>query len=97
MLTIQGRTHLFRVRGLKLGAMGIRRISLRGYLYNLNNVKDLAGTCQKADSAGITFITGERGLVIRNDQGVTINLVAQKKGLNLDLVQEGLTFQPAPK
>ena len=32
-----------------------------------------------------------------NDRGVTINLVARQKGLNLDLVQEGLTFQPAPR
>ena len=97
VLTFQGRTHLFRVRGLKVGSVGIRRIALRGDVYNLSNVTDLAGTYQKADPAGITFIVGERGLVIRNDRGVTINLVARQKGLNLDLVQEGLTFQPAPR
>jgi hypothetical protein len=97
VLTFQGRTHLFRVRGLKVGSVGIRRISLRGDVYNLNNINDLSGTYQKADPAGLTFIAGERGLVIRNNQGVTINLVARKKGLNLDLVQEGLTFQPAPR
>jgi hypothetical protein len=97
VLTFQGRTHLFRVRGLKVGSVGIRRASLSGDVYNLTNVNDLAGTYQKADPAGITFIAGERGLVIRNDRGVTINLVARKRGLNLDLVQEGLTFQPAPR
>ena len=96
VLTFQGQTHRFRVRGLKVGAVGIRRLSLSGDVYNLSNVKDLAGTFRKADPAGITFIAGERGLVIRNDQGVTINLVGQKKGLNLDLVRDGLTFQPAP-
>jgi hypothetical protein len=97
VLTFQGRTHLFRVRGLKVGSVGIRRLSLRGDVYNLNNVNDLSGTYQKADPAGLTFIVGDRGLVIRNDRGVTINLVARQKGLNLDLVQEGLTFQPAPR
>jgi len=97
VLTFQGRTHLFRVRGLKVGSVGVRRMSLRGDVYNLNNVNDLAGTYQKADPAGLTFIVGERGLVIRNDRGVTINLTARQKGLNLDLVQEGLTFQPAPR
>ena len=97
VLTFQGRTHRFRVRGLKVGAVGIRRLSLSGDVYNLSNVKDLAGTFRKADPAGITFIAGERGLVIRNDQGVTVNLVGRKKGLNLDLVRDGLTFQPAPK
>ena len=97
VLTFQGRTHLFRVRGLKVMSVGIRRLSLRGDVYNLNNINDLSGTYQKADPAGLTFIVGERGLVIRNDRGVTINLVARQKGLNLDLVQEGLTFQPAPR
>ena len=97
VLTFQGRTHLFRVRGLKVGSVGIRRLSLSGDVYNLNNVNDLSGTYQKADPAGLTFIVGDRGLVIRNDRGVTINLVARQKGLNLDLAQEGLTFQPAPR
>ena len=96
VLTFQDRTHRFRVRGLKVGAVGIRRLSLSGDVYNLSNVKDLAGTFRRADPAGLTFIAGERGLVIRNDQGVTINLVGRKKGLNLDLVRDGLTFQPAP-
>jgi hypothetical protein len=36
-------------------------------------------------------------MVIRNDKGVTINFAGQQKGLNLDLVKEGLTIQPAPK
>ena len=97
VLTFQGRTQRFRVRGLKVGSVGIRRISLQGDVYNLNNINDFAGTYQKADPAGLTFIVGERGLVIRNGQGVTVNLVARKAGLNLDLVQEGLTFQPAPR
>jgi hypothetical protein len=97
VLTFQGRTHLFRVRGLKVLSVGIRRLALSGDVYSLTNINDLAGTYQKADPAGLTFIVGERGLVIRNDKGVTINLVARQKGLNLDLVQEGLTFQPAPR
>jgi hypothetical protein len=97
VLTFQGRTHLFRVRGLKVLSVGIRRLALSGDVYSLTNINDLAGTYQKADPAGLTFIVGERGPVIRNDKGVTINLVARQKGLNLDLVQEGLTFQPAPR
>jgi hypothetical protein len=97
VLTFQGRTHLFRVRGLKVASVGIRRLSLRGDVYNLAHINDFAGTYQKADPAGLTFIVGERGLVIRNDRGVTINLVARQTGLNLDLVKEGLTFQPSPR
>jgi hypothetical protein len=96
VLTFQGKTHLFRVRGLKVLSVGIRTLELNGDVYNLKTLTDLAGTYQKADPAGITFIVGEKGLVIRNSRGVTINIKGLQKGLNVDLVQEGLTIQPAP-
>jgi hypothetical protein len=96
VLTFQGKTHLYRVRGLKVLSVGIRTLALNGDVYNLKQLNDLSGTYQKADPAGITFIVGEKGLVIRNDKGVTINIKGQQKGLNVDLVQEGLTIQPAP-
>jgi len=96
VLTFQGKTHLFQVRGLKVLSVGYREMSLGGDVYNLKNVLDLAGTYQKADPAGLTFIVGEKGLVIRNDKGVTINIKGKEYGVNLDLVQEGLTIQPAP-
>jgi hypothetical protein len=96
VLTFQGKTHLFQVRGLKVLSVGIRTLELNGDVYNLKHLTDLAGTYQKADPAGITFIVGEKGLVIRNSRGVTINIKGLQKGLNVDLVQEGLTIQPAP-
>jgi hypothetical protein len=96
VLTFQGKTHLFQVRGLKVLSVGLRKLSLNGDVYNLKQLTDLAGVYQKADPAGITFIVGEKGLVIRNDKGVTINIKGLQKGLNVDLVQEGLTIQPAP-
>ncbi len=96
VLTFQGKTHLFQVRGLKVLSAGYRKLSVNGDVYNLKNLNDLAGTYQKADPAGITFIVGEKGLVIRNEKGVTINIKGLQKGLNVDLVQEGLTIQPAP-
>jgi hypothetical protein len=95
-LLFQGKAHRFRVRGLKVGSVGIRRIAFRGDVYNLNNVNDFAGTFRNAPP-GLTFIVGERGLVLQNDKGVTLNLVAQQRGLNIDLIPEGLIFQPVPK
>jgi hypothetical protein len=60
--------------------------------FNLKAVDDLEGKYQKADKAGITFIKkGDIGLVVKNDKGVVLNLKAVKKGLELDLVSEGLT------
>jgi hypothetical protein len=35
VLTFQGQTHRFKVRGLKVGSVDIRRLSLSGDVYNL--------------------------------------------------------------
>ena len=61
-------------------------------MFNLKAIDDLQGKYQKADKAGITFIKKEDiGLVVQNDKGVVLNLKAVKKGLELDLMSEGLT------
>ena len=95
VLTFQGKTHLFKVRGLKVMAVGLSKLSVGGDVYNLANLADMTGTFQKADPAGITFIVGEKGLVIQNSKGVTINFKGLRKGLELDLVKEGLLVEPA--
>jgi hypothetical protein len=95
VLTFQGKTHLFKVRGLKVLAVGLTKLSVGGDVYNLNNLADMTGTFQKADPAGLTFIVGERGLVVQNQKGVTVNFKGLRKGLGLDLVKEGLVVEPA--
>lgn len=93
VLTFQGRTYAFKMRGLKLLTVGIKKVSLGGDVYKLKAVNDLAGKYQKADPAGITFIVGEKGLVVNNDKGVVLNIKGTKKGLELDLVKGGLTIE----
>ncbi|MFZ2088564.1 MAG: hypothetical protein WAU47_08315 [Desulfobaccales bacterium] len=97
VLTFEGKTHLFRVRGLKVMAVGLTKLSVGGDVYNLKNLADMTGLFQKADPAGLTFIVGDRGLVVQNQKGVTINFKGIRKGLALDLVKEGLNVEPAPK
>ena len=55
-LLFQGKAHRFRVSGLKVLSVGVRRIALRGDVYNLNNVRDFAGTFRNAPP-GLTFIS----------------------------------------
>jgi hypothetical protein len=108
VLTFRGKTHPFKVKGLKLNAAGVRTLTAQGEVYNLQVVTDLAGKYQKVDQAGITSIAGQEGLVIRNDKGVVINIrvikrklegkvrtvrdVFKKEVVLLDLVPEGLTI-----
>ena len=109
VLTFQGKTHTFKLKGLKSARVGVRNLYAKGDVYNLKTASDLAGTYQKAGLHGSTLITGEQGLVIQNDKGVVINLavldkrlvgvmrtigeVFKQEGVQLDLVPEGMIIE----
>jgi hypothetical protein len=81
VLIFQGKTHIFKMKGLKPSIVGVRSLSIEGEVYNLEAAPNLAGKYQKADPAVSTSIGGEKDLVIRNDQGVVINIRVIKKRL----------------
>jgi hypothetical protein len=92
VVTYGPKTYAFKVRGLNVLTAGIQKLQANGQVFNLKAIDDLQGKYQKADKAGITFIKKEDiGLVVKNEKGVVLNLKAVKKGLELDLVSEGLT------
>ena len=95
VLTFQGKTHLFKVRGFKMLSVGREKLSVDGDVYKLTNLSDLTGTYRKVSTAGLTFIAHPSDMVLQNDKGVTINVMGKQKGISLDLAQEGLTIEPA--
>ena len=48
---------------------------------------------KEASRAGLTFIKGEKDIVVQNEKGVVINVKATAKGMNLGLVEGGLTIE----
>ena len=93
VLTYQGKTYNFKVKGFEKLAVGMEKLSVNGDVYKLTKLSDLEGKYRKAEPAGLTFIEGEKDLVIQNKKGVTINLKAKEKGLSLDVVKEGLVIK----
>ena len=109
VLTFRGKTHPFRIKGLKSTAAGVRALTAKGEVYNLQAASDLAGKYQKVNPAGITSVAGQKDLVIQNDQGVVISIrvikkrllgkmrtigeIFKREGVLLDLMPEGLTIQ----
>jgi hypothetical protein len=94
VLTYGGRTYTFEVKGLKVLAVGLTKASANGDVYKLTQVTDLAGTYKEASQAGLTFIKkGEKDIVVQNEKGVVINVKATAKGMNLGLVEGGLTIK----
>jgi hypothetical protein len=93
ILTFGAKTYAFKVKGLKVLSVGITKASANGDVYKLTNAADLAGTYKEASRAGLTFIKGEKGIVVQNAKGVVINVKATAKGLSLGLVEGGLTIE----
>ena len=93
VLTFGGKTYAFNVKGLKVLSVGVTKASANGDVYKLTNVADLAGTYKEASRAGLTFIKGEKGVVVQNEKGVVINVKATAKGMALGLVEGGLTIE----
>ena len=96
VLTFQGKTHLFRVSGIKVLSVGRERLSVDGDVYKLANLSDLAGTYRRVETAGITFIARPSDMVLQNEKGVTIDIKGKEKGITVDLADQGINIEPAP-
>jgi hypothetical protein len=108
ILTSQGQTRTFKMKGLKPAIAGVRNLSVQGEVYNLHAAPDLAGNYRKAVPTVSTSILGEKNLIVQNDKGVVINIRVTKKrllgkmrtlgevfkreGVPLVLAPEGLTI-----
>ena len=94
VLTFGPRTYAFKVKGLKVLSVGIKKASVIGDVYKLTNAADLAGTYKQASKGGLTLIKGKTGnVVVENDKGVVINVTGGTKGLDVGLVKGGLTIK----
>ena len=93
VLTYKGKTHLFKVKGFEVAAVGREKLSVGGTVYNLKQLSDLNGKYHKAEAAGLSFITEPIEMAVQNDKGVTINVKGKQKGISLDLTKGGLTIE----
>ncbi len=90
----KGDNFKFKVSGLSAVGLGITTFNAQGEVYNLASLQDFPGTYYGLEGGG-TFIQGMKGLVVKNSQGVIINLRADQSGLDLKLGDEGLKITPA--
>lgn len=89
ILEFQGVTHKFKIKGLKIGGVGMHKVNLTGDVYKLDDIKDFAGIYFAAE-AGITAVKGMGGFWLKNSSGVTLHLTSKTEGLALAVGVEGL-------
>jgi hypothetical protein len=92
VLTYKGKQYTFKVKGLQLIGVGIKKATVKGDVYNLFDVGQFPGP-YAAVKAGAAVIKGKEGVIVQNQQGVRLRLVADQKGLSVNLGPEGFTIE----
>jgi hypothetical protein len=91
VLTYQGKTHPFKVKGLSVIDVGISKAEAEGKIYNLKKLEDFEGLYLAASAEG-TIALGAGETAMKNKKGVVIYLSPLTKGVNLKLGGEGVNF-----
>jgi len=84
-LFFEGKTYGFTIGGLGVGGFGISRMTATGNVYNLKDVSQFAGAYAQG-RLGVTLGQSDNGgLWLQNEQGVVMQLKAQREGIALSL------------
>jgi hypothetical protein len=90
-LTYKEKQYTFKVKGLQVGTVGIKKATIKGDVFNLFDIGQFPGA-YAAVQAGVAVIKGKEDLVLQNQQGVRLRLAADQKGLSLSIGPEGFTI-----
>ena len=93
-LSYKGKIYPIKVDGLSVGEVGITRATARGSVFNLRKLEDFSGT-YVSGSAEATAGGGAGATVMKNQNGVVIELKSTTQGANLKLGPEGLRLSLA--
>jgi hypothetical protein len=89
VLTYQGKKYPVKVKGLSVVDVGITKATAKGSVYNLKNLADFDGNYTSVTAEG-TIGGGVGATNLKNQNGVTINLVTTTKGVNVKLAASGV-------
>src|SRR5690242_268309 len=89
VLTFEGYRYPFSVGGVTIGDVGATGFTASGEVHNLTRPEDFNGT-YAAIGAGLTIAGGAGAVSMRNQHGVTIDLVDTSRGLRVALEAGGI-------
>src|SRR2546427_7546204 len=88
-LSYQGKTYPVKVEGLSVGEVGVTRATAKGEVSNLAKLEDFSGN-YVAVGAGATAAGGAGVTVMRNQNGVVVEMTSTTQGASLKLGAEGI-------
>jgi len=92
VLHYKGVDFYFKTGGIKVGGMGIAKISAVGEVYDLFDIDQFPGIYVTGDY-GIALGGGVGGLVLKNENGVYLRLRSTLEGVALAVGLEGITIK----
>ncbi len=92
VLTYKGKQYTFKVKGLQILGVGIKKATVTGDVFNLFDVGQFPGP-YAAVKAGAAVIKGKEGVIVQNQQGVRLRLVAEQTGLSVNIGPGGFTIE----
>ena|SRR5215475_8089078 len=93
-LTYKGKKYPVKVDGLSVGEVGVTRATARGNVFDLKKLDDFNGT-YTAGGAGATVGGGAGVTIMRNQNGVVIEMKSTTQGASLKLAASGLQLSLA--
>ena len=81
-LSYHGKEYPVDVKGLSVGDVGVTKIEASGSVYNLSNLDDFDGN-YTAVGAGLTVAGGAGAAAMKNQHGVTVELVSTTQGVRV--------------
>ena len=91
-LSFKGKDYPIDVKGLSVGDVGATKIEASGKVYNLKSIDDFNGN-YTAVGAGLTAAGGGGAAAMKNQNGVTVELVATTQGVKFALGGGGVAMK----
>ena len=88
-LTYKGKKYPVKVEGLSVGEVGISRATASGKVYDLKKLEDFSGNFTAA-AAGATAGGGAGATIMKNQNGVVIEMTSTTQGASLKLAASGI-------
>jgi len=92
ILTFEGYEYPFSVRGLTIGDVGAHGFTGSGRVHNLKRAEDFNGNYTGL-GVGLTIAGGGSAVTMRNQSGVTIDLLMTTRGLKVGLGGGGISLE----
>jgi hypothetical protein len=90
-LYYEGREVQLDVNGIRVGlTIGASYATMRGEVYNLDRIDDIAGTYVTAQASAVAIKGGGQNLVLVNEHGVRLVLWGEQNGLDASLDAGGM-------